>query len=317
MFQTLRRLEDRNCKKEERILQPSLLRCHIPLHFKVKIQISNEIFKNLSSVCFRFLQSLIYQIKSLRAEKNKDFERQRHYYKLMVMEESDVALIRIIECFLDACPHKIIHMTAILQVGSQPTLAQVLSLGSAFTGFAWSLTAYSRCVRLAQPDKRQLSFAGMSAQCVWHFCVTISRVLSIVLLASVFPKYAAIGVASHAFVMTLWIFLLDRSPFCSYTIFHSFAFSAIFGAVFIFTYILPKQTKNTFSRYLFYNSLTEVENLIAIAVFVNYSTRDAFLVYALGALPIISFAVGISAMIVYYKYLHPNILSRRDLMTEL
>lgn len=45
----------------------------------------------------RFLQSLIYQVKSLRAERNKDFERQRRYYNLMVLEESDVALIRIIE----------------------------------------------------------------------------------------------------------------------------------------------------------------------------------------------------------------------------
>jgi hypothetical protein len=33
--------------------------------------------------------------------------------------------------------------------------------------------------------------------------------------------------------------------------------------------------------------------------------------------PVASFIVGISSMIVYYKFLHPNILSRRDLMTEL
>lgn len=256
-------------------------------------------------------------MKSLRAEKNKDFERQRHYYKLMVMEESDVALIRIIECFLDACPHKVIHMTAILQSGLHPTVAQVLSLTSAFTGFAWSLTAYSRCIRLAQPDKRQLSLAGMCVQCIWHFCVTFSRVISIVLLASVFPAYAVIAVASHAFVMTLWVFLLDRSPFCSYTVFHSFGFSMIFGAVFIFTYILPKEAKNTFSRYFFFYSLTGIENFFAIVVFVLHSPSSEILICCLSALPIVSFVVGIGAMIFYYKFLHPNILSRRDLMTEL
>lgn len=264
------------------------------------------------------MQSLIYQVKSLRAEKNKDYERQRHFYKLMVMEESDVALIRIIECFLDACPHKVIHMTAILQSGLHPTVAQILSLTSAFTGFAWSLAAYSRCIRLAQPDKRQMSFAGMCAQCVWHFCVTLSRVISIVLLASVFPIYTVIAIASHAFVMTLWVFLLDRSPFCSYTIFHSFGFSMIFGAVFIFTYILPKEANKTFSRYFFYYFLTGVENFAAIVVFVLYSTATSeILIYCLSALPIVSFSVGIGAMIIYFKFLHPNILSRRDLMTEL
>lgn len=272
---------------------------------------------NANLARFRFMQSLIYQVKSLRAEKNKDSERQRHYYKLVVREESDVALIRIIECFLDACPHKIIHMTAILQSGLHPTLLQVLSLTSAFTGFAWSLTAYSRCVRLAQPDKRQLSLAGMGAQCVWHFCVTFARVISIVLLASVFPVHAVIGIASHAFLMTLWVFLLDRSPFCSYTALHSFGFSMIFGAVFIFTYILPKEAKNTFTRYSFFYALTGMENVVAIVMFVLHSTLPEAVVYSLSALPVVSFVVGIGAMIFYYKFLHPNILSRRDLTTEL
>lgn len=265
----------------------------------------------------RFMQSLIYQIKSFRAEKNKDFERQRHFYKLVVMEESDVALIRIIECFLDACPHKIIHMTAILQSGLHPTLAQVLSLSSAFTGFAWSLTAYSRCIRLAQPDKRQLSLAGMVALCIWHFCVTFARVISIVLLASVFPVYTVLAIATHAFIMTLWVFLLDRSPFCSYTAFHSFAFSMIFGAVFVFTYILPKESKNTFSRYLFFYLLMGLENILAILIFAIFSAMSTVVVYLLSALPIVSFIVGICAMVFYYRMLHPNILSRRDLLTEL
>jgi hypothetical protein len=208
-------------------------------------------------------------------------------------------------------------MTAILQSGLHPTLAQILSLSSAFTGFAWSLTAYSRCVRLAQPDKRQLSLAGMVVQCIWHFCVTLSRVISIVLLASVFASQTVIAIAVHAFVMTFWVFLLDRSPFCSYTSLHSFGFSMIFGAVFVFTYILPKDTKNTFSRYTFFYALTGLENFLAIVTFVLYSTLSSSIVYVLCALPIVSFVVGIGAMLCYYKFLHPNILSRRDLMTEL
>lgn len=264
------------------------------------------------------MQSLIYQIKSLRAKRNNDEEKQRLYYKLMVMEESDVALIRIIEMFLDSCPHKIIHMTAIINSGFSPTFAQLLSLTSAFTGFAWSMAAYQRCIRLAQPDKRQLSFAGISCLCIWHFCVTFARVLSIVLLTSVFPYYSVIGIVSHAFLMTLWIFLLDRSKLCSYTSFHSFIFSMIFGAVFIFTYILMKETKNTFSRYLFFYSLTGIENLISIIVFFIYTTIATIeVVYILSIMPILFFTFGICAMIFYYKYLHPNILSRRDLVTEL
>lgn len=263
------------------------------------------------------MQSLIFQIKCLRAEKNKDEERQRLYYKLMVMEESDVSLIRIIECFLDSCPHKIIHMTAIINSGFSPTVLQLLSLTSAFGGFAWSLAAYQRCIRLAQPDKRQLSNAGMSFLCIWHFLVTFARVISIVLLSTVFPQFTVFSIGVHASLMFFWVFVLDRSKFCSCNCLSSFIFSMIFALVFVFTYILPRETKSTFSRYLFFYCLTGLENLMAIGVFVMYSTLTLWVVCALSILPIISFIVGISAMIIYYKYLHPNILSRRDLVTEL
>jgi len=263
------------------------------------------------------MQSLIFQIQSLNAEKKKDYNKQRHYYKQMVKEEADVALVRIIECFIDSCPHKIIHMTAIVNSGFHPTFAQLLSLTSAFSGFAWSLAAYSRCIRLAQPDKRALSLAGLLTQIVWHFCVTVSRVISIVLLASLFPIYTVIAIAIHALCMTLWVFLLDRSPFCSYTSFHSLMFSMIFGAVFIFTYILPKDTRNTFSRYLFFYTLTGLENLVCIIIFIYYATPTSnVMLYLSSIVPICCFICGISAMLLYYKFLHPNILSRRDL-TEL
>lgn len=91
----------------------------------------------------------------------------------------------------------------------------------------------------------------------------------------------------------------------------------IFGAVFVFTYILPREAKNTFSRYLFFYVLTGVENAAAIIIFVLFSPLSSLVIYFLSALPIISFVVGIGAMIFYYKFLHPNILSRRDLLTEL
>lgn len=91
----------------------------------------------------------------------------------------------------------------------------------------------------------------------------------------------------------------------------------VIGTVFIFTYILPKEAKHTFSRYTFFYVLTGAENFIAIFVFVFNSSAPKLVVLVLSAVPVASFIVGISSMIVYYKFLHPNILSRRDLMTEL
>lgn len=58
----------------------------------------------------RYSDALIYAIKSKKAEKQKDIENQRKFYELMVKEDSDVALLRVLECFLEAAPQQILQL---------------------------------------------------------------------------------------------------------------------------------------------------------------------------------------------------------------
>lgn len=66
---------------------------------------------------FRYYQSLIYSIMCKRAELKGDIEKQRYYYNLLVKEDSDVALVRVFECFLEATPQKILQITIFLISG--------------------------------------------------------------------------------------------------------------------------------------------------------------------------------------------------------
>lgn len=62
----------------------------------------------------RYFDALQYAIKSKQAEKKKDVENQRKYYELMVKEDSDVALLRVLECFLEAAPQQILQLAIII-----------------------------------------------------------------------------------------------------------------------------------------------------------------------------------------------------------
>lgn len=61
----------------------------------------------------RYFDALRYALKSRKAEKTGDVENQRKYYELMVKEDSDVALLRVLECFLEAAPQQILQLAII------------------------------------------------------------------------------------------------------------------------------------------------------------------------------------------------------------
>lgn len=144
----------------------------------------------------------------------------------------------------------------------------------------------------------------------------MSRVLSIAIVASLFPKWTLIGCVVHAVIMAFWIFIFDRSPFCSSTIIHSLAFSIILGFVFIFNYILPK-SKRTRYRYTLFYIICFIENITCVIIYVLWSseeTRQSFYFLPLCIFSIIPFMLGIVFMIIYYTKFHPNIIVRKNIM---
>lgn len=130
---------------------------------------------------------------------------------------------------------------------------------------------------------------------IFHFCRT--------LLAS----------CTHALLMSSWIFVFDRSPFCSTTIVHSILFSMVLGFVFVFNYILPKIT-DTRLRFTIYYTICFVENVTCVIVYNLYATpeeKSANYFLPLCILSILPFILGIGFMLLYYLRYHPNVVSRR------
>lgn len=262
----------------------------------------------------RYVDSLKYALKSLKAEKKKNFGEQRKYYELMLKEDSDVALLRVLECFLEAAPQQILQITILLvtyNYGIDNTLTiihQVLSIGSSFVSMAWSMASYHRSVRFVLDTKDNISKTGTAMQFIWHFLVTVSRILSISVLASIFPIPTAIGIIVHWLVMTMWLCCTEKTNFCNQNLFYDTIFFSIFGLVYTFTHVNLSEGK-TRCKYIFFYVICFIENSIATAVWgsIEYSKlKNTYYYMPLIILNILSFIVGILFMIIYYKVFHPS-----------
>lgn len=264
----------------------------------------------------RYFDALGYALKSKKAEKLKDYVNQRKYYELMIKEDSDVALLRVLECFLEAAPQQILQITIIFfnkgQGFGKDTFTffhQLLSIGSSFVSMAWSMASYHRLLRVSQKTKNNISLIGTFVQFMWHFMVTVSRILCISAIASMYLEATILAISFHWFIMMIWLLYMDQeNNFCNSNQCCSIMFYSTFSAVYIFTFVTLREGP-TGRKYLFFYGLLFAENTIANLVwYFNASHEIEKSVYykPIFFLNFIPYVAGLIFMILYYKCFHPS-----------
>ncbi|XP_047354549.1 XK-related protein 6-like [Vespa velutina] len=273
----------------------------------------------------RYYDTLIYALKARKCEKVGDRNGQRRYYLKMLKEDQDVALLRIFECFLEAAPQQVLQLTILLKHYNRDInlefIHQVCSIVSSLVSMGWAMASYNRTIRLAQHDKEIMNIRGSICQFFWHFLVTVSRILIVSLIASIWPLYTGIACICHWIAMTIWI-LIDshgilqfcrknnRAPHMTPTIterFYSVLLALVIGLLHIFVY-LNVIDGNTLLKHSFFYSLCFLENVIANLLWMfNFSIEAKhswyFFLYIVPST--VPFILGITAMILYYTLYHP------------
>ncbi|XP_049841756.1 XK-related protein 7-like [Schistocerca gregaria] len=267
----------------------------------------------------RHCDVLMYALQSWKAEKDKDFINQRKYYELMVKEDSDAALLRLFECFLEAAPQQVLQATIILTrtkaVSTFTYYSQLASFGSSILSMGWSMASYQRVIRFAQQDKENITWKGTVMQFLWHFMVTVSRILSISVASAMFPAETAVACGVHWLIMTGWLSLWERTNFCSSRKFSvakqqaaEILFCSVLGLVYIFTYVTPKDGRNR-TRYTIYYMVCFAENVLAVTAWATADTvmQEKWYFYPLLIGCIVPFVIGIGFMLLYYLCFHPRL----------
>ncbi|XP_011207107.2 XK-related protein 6 [Bactrocera dorsalis] len=273
----------------------------------------------VASLFLRYWKTLIYSLKCKRAELQGNRDEQSDYYNRTTKEESDIALIRLFECFMETAPQKILQISIILMQENQITATQILSVLLYLSSVPWTLFSYNRCIRAAQPNKNKLSYWYMAPHLCWHFCISLSRIFCIAFVAVLFPVWTIVACVLHAVILGFVTYIVERPEFTSIISINNFLFCIALGFVYIFIYIPVKEAPTRY-KYALYYLICSIENIICVGLFIHYPPNNLLesisLFYTICVLAIVFYYVGICCMLIYYVNYHPNVKTKRNKNTN-
>lgn len=159
--------------------------------------------------------------------------------------------------------------------------------------------------------------SGTVLQFFWRFCTIGSRAFAVALFASQFSYWLFPIAIGHWGVMTIWI-MHQGTRFCDTEQGEprpcfEYALNMILGAIYLVCFLNVKDEPTRF-KYLSYYLIVFVEN-VAFVLLWFFHSQSATTITNLNAilyqLPVLiaviaSFVIGISFMLVYYRFFHPN-----------
>lgn len=257
------------------------------------------------AILFRYLSSLIFGVKS--QDKSRTKTDRRIYYQLMLWEDNDASILRLVESFLESVPQLLLQAYVLMTTPDQAkslVLAQVVSVVFGLCSVAWSLVAYVRTLRFSLEEAPNVSWLGTLVCYCWRLMVLAPRLVALTLFASVLHWALFLVCAVRWLLMYTWLVKgvrigqYDKRS-------DKLCFKAVLAAIYIFCFIDLAPGNRRF-RYAFFYAFTFAENALLLGLWHHYKQGSPWYetVALLGSF--CSYSMGMVFLVIYYLLLHPN-----------
>ncbi|KAL1469472.1 hypothetical protein MTO96_025079 [Rhipicephalus appendiculatus] len=177
------------------ILVPSLIVTWISLRWSLIQKRQSE-----------YLSALIFGCKS--QDKSRKETDRRVYYQLMLWEDNDASILRLVESFVESVPQVLLQAYVLITTPDQEhsvVLMQVVSIVIGVVSAAWSLVAYIRTLRLSLDDSPKISKRGTVISYCWRLLVLVPRLTALALFSSVFRWWTLLVCGIRWLLMYGWL----------------------------------------------------------------------------------------------------------------
>ncbi|KAJ8034087.1 XK-related protein 6 [Holothuria leucospilota] len=235
----------------------------------------------------------------LEAKKSKDLLD----FDLLYHQQSDVCMLRLFESFMESAPQVVLQLYIMIATNEENFFTGISATVS-LVSLCWAIAVYSRIHRRVREDKKVVSWPGVVLQAVWRIGMISSRVVALVLFATVFKAYVFLVIGIHWLVMFFWVFL-QETDFSS-TWLEERLFNAVIAIIYIFCFFNLKEGTSRYRVFVFYTVIF-VENVGFLMLWHSSPEAERDIYTEIGfSIVFGGFFIGVTCMILYYRYLHPH-----------
>uniref|UniRef100_A0A915DPX0 XK-related protein n=1 Tax=Ditylenchus dipsaci TaxID=166011 RepID=A0A915DPX0_9BILA len=160
-------------------------------------------------MCFLQLGPILWYIEAIksalryREEQNKEVGKKdqslalQHYCQ-MVEAERDASLLRFFESFMESVPQLLVQGFLVAQDFWRISLLAGLNNQQVVPN--WVYVQMHRSLRVASPNKANMSYRDSTLQLYWHLFTLTSRYLCLVMFTLAFKEWILVVVALHYFI---------------------------------------------------------------------------------------------------------------------
>ena len=218
-------------------------------------------------------------------------------------------MLRLFETFLESAPQLVLQLYILAYNRNfdkdkdwLTAFAACISLVSLST----SLVSYSKALRDASVNKVSMSWWAFGCQLCWRLSMVASRVIVLVLFASVYKYWILLVIGLHWFFMTILVKYQGTSLDMGKNEILKWLFYAIIGFIYIFCFF-NLQDGTTRTRLIFFYSVIFMEDAVLMGFWFPYKHEYGVVFVAAVVMVCGGFCLGLIAMLLYYQCYHPTL----------
>ncbi|XP_019109369.1 XK-related protein 5b isoform X2 [Larimichthys crocea] len=220
-----------------------------------------------------------------------------------IMQQADASALRLFEALVVTLPQTLLQTYVLIctdiGIKSPASVCFVVCLLS----LAWALVLYARACSLIRPGHLQMTPAAILCRLLWRVSMLGSRFAVLMLFTRIFKQWILGVIGVHWLGATFWMVSQQTDIIRSTSRWR--IFNLVLGAIHIFLFLNVKYGQSRCRMAGFYLAMF-LENAFLLLASSWLFTMVSWDTVGIPAAVFCSFLIGVIALVLYYRFLHPK-----------